>query len=130
MSLQHFRYNNAFLNFDKQVNKHSLLCFQNILNNTKAKQNTYWFKNLKTYYKRPEWELYDIRNDALELNNLAGKSSMTQIFKQLKQRLEEWQKITNDPWLCAPHAVFENKGLYKDNPQCLSLDNEIDSIFY
>lgn len=55
---------------------------------------------------------------------------MQQIFKDLKQRLEEWQEHTNDPWLCAPHAVFENKGIYKDNPQCLSVDNnEIASFF-
>lgn len=61
----------------------------------------------------------------MELNNLAGKTSMTETFKILKKRLEEWQKNTKDPWLCAPHAVFENKGIYEDNPQCLSLDNEI-----
>lgn len=55
---------------------------------------------------------------------------MQQVFKELKGRLEEWQKSTYDPWLCAPHAVFENKGNYKTNPQCLSLDNEITSFFY
>lgn len=85
---------------------------------------------MKTYYKRPEWELYDVKSDPLELNNLFGKTSMQPIFKQLKQRLEEWQKNTNDPWLCAPHAVLENKGVYKAKQQCLALDNEIASFFY
>lgn len=95
------------------------------MNNTRTKQNTYWFKTLKTYYKRPEWELYDVRNDPMELNNVAGKTSLMETFQILKKRLEEWQKKTNDPWLCAPHAVFENKGIYSNDPQCLSLDNEI-----
>lgn len=68
--------------------------------------------------------------DPLELNNIAGKSSMQQTLNMLKQRLEQWQKQTNDPWLCAPHAVFENKGNYKDNPQCLSVDNDDIASFF
>ncbi|KAJ8953938.1 hypothetical protein NQ318_019178 [Aromia moschata] len=97
--------------------------FQDILNRTKSHENLNWFKTLKQYYDRPEWELYDIKHDPEELNNIVKKNSSMEIFQELKKRLNEWQKATNDPWLCAPHAVFENKGAYKDSPQCLDLDN-------
>lgn len=67
--------------------------------------------------------MYDLRKDAEELNNLVGKASFQDIFKNLKEKLFNWQKATDDPWICAPHAVLENKGKYKNNPQCLSLQN-------
>ncbi|KAJ8979325.1 hypothetical protein NQ317_006939 [Molorchus minor] len=97
--------------------------FQDILNRTKSGQNLNWFKTLKEYYKRPEWELYDLKYDPEELNNIVKKNSSREIFEDLKKRLFRWQKDTNDPWICAPHAVFENKGNFKTNPQCLDLDN-------
>lgn len=79
---------------------------------------------MRQYYKRPEWELYDLRKDPEELNNIAGKSSQQDTVKELKEKLYNWQQMTNDPWICAPHGVYEDKGPYKTNPQCLSLDNE------
>ncbi|XP_018566402.1 N-sulphoglucosamine sulphohydrolase [Anoplophora glabripennis] len=97
--------------------------FQDILNRTKSNENLYWFKTLKEYYKRPEWELFDLKYDPEELNNIVKKNSSQEIFQQLKKRLFKWQKGTDDPWICSPHAVFENKGVFKDNPQCLDLDN-------
>lgn len=97
--------------------------FQDMLNRTKAKQNLYWYKTLNEYYKRSEWELYDLKKDAEELNNLFGKTSYANITADLQKRLFEWQKSTNDPWICAPHAVLEDKGLYKNNPQCMDLLN-------
>lgn len=96
---------------------------QDILNKTKSHQNLEWFKTLKQYYNRDEWELYDIKHDPEELNNIALKASSKNIFEDLKTRLFNWQKDTNDPWLCSPHGVFENKGIFKNNPQCLDLDN-------
>ncbi|KAJ8916108.1 hypothetical protein NQ315_004475 [Exocentrus adspersus] len=97
--------------------------FQDILNRTKNNQNTFWFKTLKEYYKRPEWELFDLKHDPEELNNIVKKNSSREIFEELKVKLLKWQNDTNDPWICSPHAVFENKGLFKLNPQCLDLDN-------
>lgn len=47
--------------------------FQDILNRTRSKQNLPWYKNLKQYYYRPQWELYDIRTDPAETNNLHGE---------------------------------------------------------
>lgn len=101
------------------------LFFQDILNRTRSKEQLYWFKDLKTYYTRSEWELYDLKHDGDELNNLAYKNEFKKVFKDLYDRLLNWQNITNDPWICSPHAVLEDKGLYHDNVQCLSLDNMI-----
>ncbi|KAK9729479.1 protein of unknown function (DUF4976) [Popillia japonica] len=99
--------------------------FQDILNRTRANQPLFWFKNLGMYYYRPEWELFDLKMDAIEVKNLADDPSYNTTLVELKMRLLEWQKLTKDPWICSPHAVYEDKGLYKDNPQCLGLDNEI-----
>lgn len=96
---------------------------QDILNKTKTHQTLEWFKTLKQYYNRPEWELYDIRSDPEELNNIATKKSSTKIFEQLKRELFNWQNKTDDPWLCSPHGVFEDKGIFKNSPQCLDLYN-------
>lgn len=93
------------------------------MNRTKAKGNLYWFKTLKEYYNRPEWELFDLKHDPMELNNIVKKNSSREIFDELRERLVEWQKETDDPWICAPHAVYEDKGSFKNNPQCLDLDN-------
>ncbi|XP_025835901.1 N-sulphoglucosamine sulphohydrolase [Agrilus planipennis] len=97
--------------------------FQYILNKTRAKEGVNWFKTLNTYYNRPEWELYDLRHDPAELNNLYGNSKYKSEFDELQTKLFDWQLQTNDPWLCAPHSVFEEKGAFKNNPQCMTLDN-------
>lgn len=80
-----------------------------------------WYKTLASYYKRDEWELYDLKYDAGELTNLAEKPSMKEIRLDLEKRLKNWQAITNDPWRCAPHSVLQDKGEYKNDPQCLTL---------
>ncbi|XP_970679.2 N-sulphoglucosamine sulphohydrolase isoform X1 [Tribolium castaneum] len=97
--------------------------FQDILNRTRNKENLYWFKTLRQYYNRPEWELYDLKHDPVELNNLAGKSDYKDIMQELEKRLSEWQNATSDPWICSPHSVLENKGDYAHNPQCMPLYN-------
>lgn len=80
-----------------------------------------WYKTLKKYYQRDEWELFDLKADPAELTNLATKSSMLKIRIELAKRLFDWQEKTNDPWRCAPHAVLQDKGEYKDNPQCMTV---------
>ncbi|XP_060521979.1 N-sulphoglucosamine sulphohydrolase [Cylas formicarius] len=99
--------------------------FQDMLNRTRNNESLRWYKTLGQYYKREEWELFDLKYDPEELDNLAQKSSMQQTLQELKKRLWDWQKETDDPWLCAPHAVLEDKGTFKDNPQCLGLNNYV-----
>lgn len=59
--------------------------------------------------------------DPVELINLANKTDMQEIRNKLEKRLQKWQEITNDPWRCSPHNVLQDKGQYKNNPQCLPL---------
>ncbi|XP_063701747.1 N-sulphoglucosamine sulphohydrolase [Culicoides brevitarsis] len=95
--------------------------FQDILNRTLAKQSLPWYKSLKDYYYRPEWELYDLHLDPEELRNLAGKASMKFIQKDLEDRLNEWLEQTKDPWRCAPHAILQDAGPFKNKNKCMTL---------
>ncbi|XP_041978598.1 N-sulphoglucosamine sulphohydrolase [Aricia agestis] len=79
--------------------------FQDILNRTRAKQPLPWYKTLKEYYYRPQWELYDLRADPAETDNLHGKPGLEKLESGLRERLHRWQRSTRDPWLCAPGAV-------------------------
>ncbi|XP_058130265.1 N-sulphoglucosamine sulphohydrolase [Anopheles ziemanni] len=95
--------------------------FQDILNRTLAKQPIPWYKTLRSYYQRPEWELYDLKMDPTESRNLFGKSSTKETFGQLRDRLQRWLEATNDPFRCAPDGVLQDTGEYRDNPTCLPL---------
>lgn len=94
--------------------------FQDLLNRTRSKQPLPWYKTLKQYYYRPQWELYDLRKDPAETNNLHGKPSLEEVESNLRERLSRWQRSTRDPWLCSPDAVMERDS---DNAVCHSLDN-------
>ncbi|XP_055902647.1 N-sulphoglucosamine sulphohydrolase [Eupeodes corollae] len=98
--------------------------FQEILNATMMKQKLPWVKTLQSYYKRPEWELYDLKMDSLERWNLATKAKFKDLLRNLKERLFRWQVETSDPWRCSPHAVLQEQGIYKKNPVCLTLGHE------
>ena len=97
--------------------------FQDLLERTRLGQPLHWYKTLRDYYYRPQWELYDIRIDPREEVNLAGKEDYAQVFTNLKEQLNTWQNITADPWICAPDGVLEFQGNYKAHPRCLSLEN-------
>ncbi|XP_055298510.1 N-sulphoglucosamine sulphohydrolase [Sitodiplosis mosellana] len=95
--------------------------FQDILNRTINKQPLPWYKTLSQYYNRAEWELYDLKADGDELMNIAEKPSMKEVRANLEERLNKWLGDTEDPWRCAPHAVLQDVGEFKDNPQCMTL---------
>jgi arylsulfatase A-like enzyme len=57
---------------------------------------------------RPNEELYNLKNDPYEKNNLIGNSNYKVIGEELKKRLFEWMRQTDDPVL---------KGKIKDNRQ-------------
>lgn len=80
-----------------------------------------WYKTLDRYYKRDEWELYDLKSDGDELVNLASKPSMKEIQSRLEERLNKWLSVTEDPFRCAPHGVLQDQGEFKNNPQCMTL---------
>ena len=99
--------------------------FQDILNHTMKDEPTNWFKTLDEYYYRSEWEMYDVLNDPQETNNLFGVSSYQSVFLELWKKLMDWQKATNDPWVCVPSGVWENAGNYPRDGVCLPLDNQL-----
>ena len=49
------------------------IILQDLLNRTQSKQPLNWYKTLKSYYYRDEWELYDLKHDAEEVKNLASE---------------------------------------------------------
>lgn len=112
-----FSYNFVIMN----MNQSKCIILQDILNRTMNKKPLPWYKTLERYYNRDEWELFDLKSDPEEMTNIASKPSMKEIRTKLAERLNEWLTITEDPWRCAPHAVLQDKGEFKDNPQCMTL---------
>ena len=49
------------------------------------------------FYEKKEWELYDLKKDKSEMNNVYGQTAYQQIQNQLKKRLSELQKQYKDP---------------------------------
>jgi N-sulfoglucosamine sulfohydrolase len=49
--------------------------------------------------KPPEYELYDLKKDPYEFNNLAGNPKYNKILNNLKKALYGWQVATKDPFL-------------------------------
>ena len=45
---------------------------------------------------RPKEELYDLRKDPYEINNLAGKSKYAKTLKDLSNKLDKWIVETKD----------------------------------
>ncbi|XP_072022393.1 N-sulphoglucosamine sulphohydrolase-like [Amphiura filiformis] len=97
--------------------------FQDLLNRTRAHEVTHWYKDLQSYYYRPQWELFDVQHDPKEIKNLALDSKFSSILADLKKDLLSWQNITNDPWICSPWGILENSGPYQQSPTCMSFDN-------
>lgn len=101
--------------------------FQDILKRTKTNRTLPWYKTLEEYYFRVEWELYDIRYDKEERINVASKKAYDKIFRYLKRRLLQWQNETSDPWLCSPHGVLQDSGIFKNRHACFPLYNDVKS---
>lgn len=102
--------------------------FQDMLNRTLSNQDLRWYKTLKQYYSRPEWELFDLKLDPAERKNLVGKSVVKGIFEKLKEKLSKWQDQTNDPFRCLPGGVLLDTGEFANNASCLPLGQRDYSI--
>ncbi|CAG2118020.1 unnamed protein product, partial [Medioppia subpectinata] len=97
--------------------------FQYILNRTHQSLPIYWFKTLHQYYYRQEYELFDLKYDSIEANNIYSDMKYNNFTKMLKKRLRGWMSATGDPFICSPHSVLEDTGEYKSKPKCLPLFN-------
>jgi len=56
-------------------------------------------RKMKVFLNRPEFELYDIKKDPNELNNLANKKKYSKVLNELKDKLKKFQEETKDPWI-------------------------------
>nr|KAG5693013.1 hypothetical protein BaRGS_005637 [Batillaria attramentaria] len=90
--------------------------FHDILNRTDSGQDLKWFKSLRQYYYREQFELFDLNVDPQELDNLASDPAHQKLFQSLMEELLAWQRVTDDPWLCAPSGVLMGG-------TCQSMDN-------
>lgn len=91
--------------------------FQDILNRTISKVQLPWYKSLKSYYYRPEFELYDLKADPMESLNVAERKDFAKIRKELEKKLMDFQIETKDPWRCTPNAVLEGN-------KCMTLGHD------
>ena len=56
-------------------------------------------RTIHAYNKRPRFELYDLKNDPNEVNNLADQAEHVATLKSMQLQLKEWQTKSGDPWL-------------------------------
>ena len=73
--------------------------WKRIVNDSASGQPTGWVYNYSSYKHRPEFELYDLRNDPLSLSNLAAEPEHKTLSDRLYQVLLKWRAETHDPWL-------------------------------
>lgn len=59
----------------------------------------------------PRWELYDLKNDPWEWNNLADDPAMVDVLERLRTRMRQWQRRTNDPALDDPDFYRKHPGV-------------------
>ena len=55
------------------------------------------YKLMHFYNDIDVWELYDLQNDPMEMNNIYNKPGTEEITKQLMDELHKLQKQYNDP---------------------------------
>jgi len=98
--------------------------FQDLLERTHDHRPLEWFTDLRHYYYRLAWELYDVLADPHELHNLANESAMSGVMKTLQWHLLAWQNATADPWLCAQSKVQVR--VHGEPDHCGPLYNDLD----
>lgn len=58
----------------------------------------YGKRTVRDYIHRPAFELYDLKTDPYEVNNLAEDSRFQPILDELKSDMKKFQIRTGDPW--------------------------------
>lgn len=65
----------------------------------KSMDAPYGMKTVGEYIHRPEFELFDIKNDPHESTNLASDPKYTDVLVKYQQKLKALQKQLRDPWV-------------------------------
>lgn len=55
------------------------------------------YKLIRFYKDIDAWELYDLKTDPSEMNNLYGKPGYEAVTQELKQELKRLQELYDDP---------------------------------
>ncbi|NRT14967.1 N-sulfoglucosamine sulfohydrolase [Flavobacterium sp. 28A] len=63
------------------------------------KSEFYGKRKTQDFLHHPQFELFDLKNDPNEVNNLATNAKYATILNELKVKIREFQTKTNDPWL-------------------------------
>ncbi|MBD3327811.1 hypothetical protein GF340_00745 [Candidatus Peregrinibacteria bacterium] len=71
------------------------------------------------HYQRPPEELYDLKNDPYETNNLAKNSAFKDTLKVMREKLYSWMSQSGDLGLI-PEPELEKLGLEKGNKYYLT----------
>ena len=90
---------------------------------SKKLDNTPDYFNL-AFGKRSEEELYDIKNDPYQLNNLAMNNSMSEVKRNLRSVLENWMEKSKDPRFDNPNTIFWDTVEYVPKYQFENFDLE------
>jgi uncharacterized sulfatase len=78
-----------------------------IIENMKEENTSAYFG--LAHNKRPEYELFDIKNDPYNLTNLAGDVRFEEIEREMKEALREELTKTDDPRVVGPDKeVFDS----------------------
>lgn len=75
----------------------------------KAKTDPDAADKVRRYQHRPAEELYDIKKDPYEWNNLAGDPKYANVKADLKQKLKEWMKAQGDKGQQTELEAFEHQ---------------------
>jgi N-sulfoglucosamine sulfohydrolase len=59
----------------------------------------YGARTVDSYIHRPAFELFDLQADPAETNNLAADPKFATTLEEMKLRLKQFQKSTDDPWI-------------------------------
>jgi arylsulfatase A-like enzyme len=62
--------------------------------------------------KRPAEELYVLKSDPDQINNVAARPEFAKIKNELAARVHEWMKATQDPRATNPHTDFWDRAPY------------------
>ncbi len=84
-----------------------------------AHQNdpAYAQQTARIFHKRPAEELYDLRKDPDQLDNVAMQSEYSETLRALRARVDDWMKQTNDPRLDPAYDGWDHYPYYGKPPR-------------
>lgn len=64
----------------------------------KRGDKNYGVRTVESYIHRPRFELYNLKDDPWETNNLATSGEHQATLQRLQKKMQDWQVKTDDPW--------------------------------